>query len=366
MVRSQFALGAALVMLCAAPSQAAFLVGDSAQGAAIFKSQKCVACHSINGEGGKTAPDLGKRSARGYTPVEMAALMWNHAPQMWADMNKSGIAIPKISPEQAADLFAFFYSTRYFDKPGDAGRGRKLFASKGCSDCHNLTAGSPSPGTSVTNWQSVTDPIELARAMWNHSAKMRAAMESKGVKPPELTAAEMNDIVIYLQNLPQTRNTKAQFAPASAETGEMLFRVKGCAKCHSEGKGIIRQGIFQTSSDFAAAMWDHASKMGQLPELRPEEMKRIVGYVWAMQFAQEGGNAQKGAKVYEAKGCAGCHNSGVGPKMAVGAQVSSYELVSALWGHGPAMLQTMNSKGKQWPKFDNEQMADLLAYLKSK
>jgi hypothetical protein len=34
--------------------------------------------------------------------------MWNHAPVMWAAIEGAGIEKPKLSPESAADLFAFF------------------------------------------------------------------------------------------------------------------------------------------------------------------------------------------------------------------------------------------------------------------
>ena len=36
----------------------------------------------------------------------------------WRSMVSSG---HRLSPESAADLFAYFYSVRFFDKPGDAG-----------------------------------------------------------------------------------------------------------------------------------------------------------------------------------------------------------------------------------------------------
>ena len=41
----------------------------------------------------------------------------------------------------AADLFAYFYSARFFEKPGDAARGKRAFAVRGCSNCHGLTEG---------------------------------------------------------------------------------------------------------------------------------------------------------------------------------------------------------------------------------
>jgi hypothetical protein len=50
--------------------------------------------------------------------------MWNHAPGMWAAMRDRDIRAGDLNEQAAADLFAFFYSARFFEKPGDAGRGK--------------------------------------------------------------------------------------------------------------------------------------------------------------------------------------------------------------------------------------------------
>ncbi len=355
-----------LAAVFAIAAQGAMTIGDSQKGAALFKSQNCVTCHSVNGEGGKTGPDLGKRSSRGYTPADLTALMWNHAPQMWTAMDTAKIARPKLNSEQAADLFAYFFAARYFERQGDAGRGRKAFADKGCAECHNLSSSNGGPAPAVTKWESVADPIELARQMWNHSTKMRDAMKAKSIKVPELTPAEMNDMTVYLQNLPATRNLKPQFAPASPETGEMLFQVKGCGGCHKDLNALAKPGGFRTSSDFAASMWNHSAKMQVKSELRPEEMKRIVGYLWALQFAAEGGTSARGAKVFEAKGCNSCHGKGAERALALGNRANSYEMIAVLWGHGPEMQKQMTSKGIAWPRFQNTEMVDLLAYLRGR
>lgn len=359
MKRDRFFLICLAVSLCTCVVSAATLAGDSKAGAQLFTTQKCNTCHSVQGQGGTTAPDLGKRGSRGYTPVDMAALMWNHAPQMWSAMDKAGIAKPKLTPEMAADLFAYFYAARYFDAAGDAGRGRKLFVSKGCSDCHNVTGANSGGGTPVMKWESVADPIELARQMWNHAPQMREAMSKKKMSTPQLTAAEMNDIIVYLQNLPQTKNLKPEFAPASAETGETLFKAKGCTTCHKEASALAKKSTVRTTADLASAMWNHAAQMGPAQaSLRPEEMTRLVGYIWALQFADHGGNADRGKKVFTDKGCSGCHAQGVPVKP----PVDAYKVVSALWTHGPDMQKQMMSKKVTWPRFDGSQMADLLSY----
>ena len=57
---------------------------------------------------------------------------------MWGAMESAGIEKPKLSPEDAADLFAFFYSARFFEGPGDAARGQQTFNSRQCGVCHGI------------------------------------------------------------------------------------------------------------------------------------------------------------------------------------------------------------------------------------
>src|SRR5438046_2563754 len=101
----------------AGPAQV-MLPGDASRGAELFRTQLCVACHSVNGEGGKSASDLAQKAGLATTSFLLANLMWNHAPTMWAAMEKNGIQKPVLSEVQAADLFAFFWASRYFEKAG--------------------------------------------------------------------------------------------------------------------------------------------------------------------------------------------------------------------------------------------------------
>src|SRR5215467_5222654 len=127
----------ALVASCGLAAN--IIPGDARRGAELFESEHCVQCHSFKGRGGTAAPDLARRVDRDYTPAVMASLMWNHAPEMWAAMKSYGIARPEMTPESAADLFAYFVSGRYFEKPGDAARGKQAFSAKHCAECHGIT-----------------------------------------------------------------------------------------------------------------------------------------------------------------------------------------------------------------------------------
>src|SRR5436305_1301817 len=112
--------------------------GDSARGQKIFEDEQCVRCHSVNGRGGKMGVDFSLVVSRNFTPAQLASTMWNHAPVMYGAMESAGIRKPKLTPGDAADLFAYFYSTRFFDKAGDPARGKTTFAAKHCGDCHGV------------------------------------------------------------------------------------------------------------------------------------------------------------------------------------------------------------------------------------
>ena len=60
-------------------------------------------------------------------PATLAATMWNHAPGMWAAMRDRQITAGELDQQAAQDLMAFFYAARFFEKPGDAGRGKRAF-----------------------------------------------------------------------------------------------------------------------------------------------------------------------------------------------------------------------------------------------
>ena len=346
----------AAAFAAAAPS----LNGDATRGAALFQSKNCVTCHSVGGHGGAIAPDLGKQGGSGFTPSSMAAMLWNHAPRMWAALAKSSAKV-ELTPQDSADMFAYFYAARYMDPPGDAARGKQLFTTKRCAECHAVDG---APGKRAMQWGTMADPIELSRAMWNHAPAMRAEMAKKGGKVATLTAGEMNDLLIYLRGLPPAKGNKPVFQPASAETGETLFQVKGCAECHQGAHTLARRPAFRTVSDFSAAMWNHSNMVKQPVELNPEEMKRLVGYVWSLQFVATTGDSARGAKVFASKACADCHTSGPGPKIA-GAVPDAYTLIGSLTQHAPGMIQKMEASKKAWPALTDTQMEDLLAYLKS-
>src|SRR5271167_915605 len=88
--------------------RAAGFSANSVRGERLFQSLSCIQCHSVNGTGGSSAPDLGRIEDRGFTPASLAATMWNHAPAMWASMRARQITAGELDQQSARDLMAFF------------------------------------------------------------------------------------------------------------------------------------------------------------------------------------------------------------------------------------------------------------------
>jgi mono/diheme cytochrome c family protein len=344
--------------------------GDARRGEELFRSQQCIQCHSVNGKGGTLAPDFARRIDRNYTPTVMATLMWNHAPRMWAAMKKQDVARAELSPESAADLFAYFVSARYFEQPGDAGRGKQLFTSKRCADCHGIET-SPNPAAPpVATWGSLADPIVLAQQMWNHGARMKEELVKRKIPRPTLTAQELTDMLVYLQHLPEMRNKTMNFSFPSSDKGEEVFQSKGCAGCHAGTLSFETLLKNQTLTQIAAAMWDHQPLMKTpSPALSEDEMRQIVSYIWGRQYFEGHGSAERGKRVFGEKHCATCHDdaSSGAPKLpSAKGGYSDITMVSILWQHGPQMLDMMNQRKIEWPHFTAPEMADLIAYLNSR
>ncbi|HUJ20188.1 MAG TPA: c-type cytochrome [Bryobacteraceae bacterium] len=344
--------------------------GDSEHGEKIFESERCIQCHSVGGKGGKTAPDLGRQVDRNFTPALLASTMWNHAPVMWAAIEGAGIEKPKLTPEAAADLFAFFYSTRFFDKPGDAARGKAAFTARHCAECHGITGSQAEGAPPVAKWESLGQPILLVQQMWNHSVRMREAFARKKIGWQELTSQELGDILVYLRTLPQTKDLATRFSYTSGTGGEAIFQSKGCVKCHT-GKLSLDDRLHDlTLTDIAVDMWNHAPRMIQPPpSLTEGEMRQLLSYLWMRQFIYPAASEARGKQIFAQKRCVECHASGAHgapPLPGQARKFSEVTIMSALWRHGPEMLTRMRQAHIAWPRFNNAgQLADLLAYLNS-
>lgn len=344
--------------------------GDSERGRKVFEREQCVRCHSVNGRGGKMGIDFGLVVSRSYAPAQFASTMWNHAPVMFGAMETAGMRRPKLSPGDAADLFAYFYSTRFFDKPGDPARGKAAFAQKRCGECHGVTDSRGENAPPIAKWDSLADPVVMVQQMWNHSSRMQDAFARRKIAWQQLTTAQLNDIVAWLRSLPETRHLVSRFSNTSDRDGYKIFETKGCVKCHTGNLALENRLHNMTLTDIAVDMWNHAPRMVKpTPTLSQEEMRELLSFLWMRQFVYPSGDIARGREVFKTRRCADCHAGGAHGAPQLPGQARHYSevsIIAAIWGHGPQMLNRMKEAGIGWPRFRTPQeLGDMLAYLNS-
>jgi cytochrome c2 len=342
-------------------------LGDARRGREVFRARQCDLCHSINGEGGNTAPDLGRSVGRGFAPYRLAGLLWDHAPAMWEAMRKRNFPVPEVTERDAADLFAYFYAVQFVERRGDAEQGRRVFRARLCATCHGLTTSAKQGIRPVAEWPALEDTLDLVSAVWNRAPQMRTALDAAKVHSPQLSAAELTDLIAYLKRLPSAIHPETGSMPPSAEIGQQIYTAKGCKECHKGSNSLESRPTLYTFVDFAATLWNHPFRVPSGPApIAEAEMEHLVSYLVSMQFFEERGDLGRGRRIYERKRCGLCHDdpsSGAPARSAMGGRMTSFGIAAALWKHGPAMLQKMRERKYAWPRFTGSEMADLSAYL---
>jgi mono/diheme cytochrome c family protein len=349
------------------------LPGDVKAGWKVFTTKKCSTCHSIWGEGGKEGPDLGTLPESYVSQSQLAALMWNHWPEMWGKMTAKKIPLQKMENTEMADLFAFLYFLRYMDEPGTPQNGKTLMEAKHCSKCH--TVFKEGSKEDLSRWGMYTNPILWAQMMWNHTPQMEQEIRKKGLPWVEFKGNEMVDIIAYIRSL-GSKMEKVYLSPGDPQSGKKSFNQKGCVQCHSPGGKFDlskKKDFPRTLAQLAGMMWNHSPKMWkgmedkkmERPTLSPQEMADLVAYLFSTQYFDEPGNPEEGKKVFAKKQCSLCHSKGTAMPNLSGlkGKISPIFIAQTMWNHGPEMLEKMRKAKVPWRKIDGKEMADLMEYL---
>lgn len=347
--------------------------GDIKEGWKIFTTKKCNACHAIWGEGGKEGPDLGTLPESYVSQSQLAALMWNHWPEMWGKMTAKKISIQKMDKKEMADLFAFLYFIRYMDEPGNPQNGKRVMETKHCSKCHPIVK--EGSKEDLSRWGMYVNPILWAQMMWNHTPQMEQEMKKKGLSWVEFKGNEMVDLIAYIRSL-GSKMEKIYLSPGDLQMGKKLFIQKGCIQCHlprGEMDLSKKKDFPRTLAQLAGMMWNHSHKMLkgmqekdlERPTISPQEMANLVAYLFSTQYFDEPGNPEEGKKMFIKKQCNVCHSRGTKMPDLSGlrGKISPIFMAQTMWNHGPEMIEKMRKAKVPWRKIDGKEMADLMEYL---
>jgi mono/diheme cytochrome c family protein len=117
--------------------------GNSAHGKTLFAEARCISCHTVEGKGNGSAPELGRIASRASRPWLLAFLRDPHAFNPQTRMPQYN-----FSDADVRDVVAYFEDElKDFDAPANilepvhvkqrlAERGEKLFKTAGCFACH--------------------------------------------------------------------------------------------------------------------------------------------------------------------------------------------------------------------------------------
>ena len=348
------------------------LMGDIKEGWKVFNQKRCSQCHSIWGEGGKGGPDLGTLPDAYVSQSQLAALMWNHGPEMWGRMIARKIPHLKIDKREMSDLFAFLYFIRYMDEPGSPQRGKQLMEAKLCNRCHTVKEGAQ---RDLSRWGMYVNPILWAQMMWNHAPQMEQEMKKKGIARVDFKGNEMVDLIAYIRNT-NPEAERVYLSPGDPRSGEKLFNQRGCVQCHApEGAlDLSRKKDFpRTLAQLAGIMWNHSYAMWKKmeekgvprPSLSPQEIADVVAFLFATRYFDEPGDPARGKTVFVKKQCNLCHTKGAKTSdlSSLKGNLSPIMMAQALWNHGPDMLEKMRKSKVSWQKIDGKEMVDLMEYL---
>ena len=279
--------------------------------------------------------------------------------------------------------FSFAIIAQDLKLPSNPLDGRIVFEDKGCIYCHSLSGYGGDIGPDLARKKYYGSFLELASIMWTHIPEMDRKFRELKFERPQFNEKEMLDLIYFIFYL------RYLGEPGSVSSGKKLLTSKGCLNCHQvSGIGnrvapdFARLQKYASPLYMAQAMWNHGpsmqEKMKELkilyPSLTGENIADITAYIRQAtlnetEIKMSPGNPSKGKFVFNKKGCFNCHQSNgddrtFGPNLTnLKLNESVTEIAAKMWNHSPSMIEYMKEESVEYPQFDGNEMADLIAYL---
>ena len=368
-----------------AARRALYMIGEPDKGAALFFGDKqCGICHSINGSGGRVAPDLSGKHPGTPAMGWLVTVLWNHGPGMWRQIRRKNEPYPQLNSQEMADILAFLYQASSIDRAGDPSSGQRVFNEKGCVRCHSVggTGGQAAP--ELSKIAAGSDSNAWTRAMLNHAGSMIAPITSTLGQWPQFTGNEMNDLIAYVRRSASQPARSAREIPGNAERGWGVFQNR-CIQCHSvRGQGGSvgpelgpERDLPLTTGQFASVLWNHAPAMLRQarengippPVLQGNEMADLRTFLASLRYFEPTGSpwwasasfpsaaAQLAMAIWRKA-------QQIGPGLRSGTEAfTTISFTAALWRHGPRMIDRAEELGIPWPTLKPTDIGDLVSFL---
>ena len=219
--------------------RALYIIGEPEKGAALFFGDKqCGICHSVNGSGGRVAPDLSGKHPGTPAMGWLVTVLWNHGPGMWRQIRQKNKPYPQLDSQEMADILAFLYQASSIDRAGDPSAGQRVFNEKGCVRCHSVggTGGKVAPELS-----GIAAAGDIERLDTRHAEPRRIDGCSYHQHPGAMAAVqlvdEMNDLIAYVSlSAPQPATKRQAKYPATQSGVGLCFRADACSAIPYAGR----------------------------------------------------------------------------------------------------------------------------------
>jgi mono/diheme cytochrome c family protein len=238
-----------LVLLLAGCSPTASLSsGNARTGSLLFVKARCLSCHTVNGMGGASAPDL----THNITSVDFDLLRYfiEHPPSQMAYVKTLHLTDTDIHNLNAFADSALVPQASTHSSPGNATKGAQLFVADKCIDCHTVNGVGGTNAQNLTNDPTATSydllkaeldtpPPAMSYVTGLHLSKKQIQNLSKffgsSLKPSTKKRATRKPSA----RKPATRKPARKKHPSTrssltgAQKGARLFTADKCIDCHT-------------------------------------------------------------------------------------------------------------------------------------
>ncbi len=268
--------------------------------------------------------------------------------------------------------------------PDDPLAGQKVFVKKDCVSCHSIYGKGGKTGRDLGKTLVRLGPTGILAEMWNHSPEMfKLVQETRSM--PLFSEQEMADLVAYFYFLGYLDEQ------GDAEKGRTVLKKKRCLSCHEVGgegrkigPNLDKIKSYASPLSLVQLMWNHGIEMSermsamniQRPSFDGSEFVDLFAYLKEMSAYESDpdtylapGRPKVGERLFEEKSCIRCHMIGnkgteVGPDLTqADFHVGVSQIAGRMWSHGPRIWQKMEELEIMVPLFEENEMADLVAYL---
>lgn len=396
--------------------------GDPEAGARLFRTSRCISCHTLEGKGHGSAPELSEVGSKASKAWLLAFMKDTHA------FNRTTVMPSfRFSSTELRDLVTYMKDElRDFDDPSAADddrraseplikEGRHVFVKYGCRACHSTTNGEPEdlgPDLSAIGDVKVSSldfgaRRDLPRTLpaWLKAKMTEPRSFGPGLKMPSfvLSEEEGTDVTTALLSLsveyvpedfrrrdPSTVKPAAR--PPSGEVGRLFSKYR-CLACHLIGELGTDLSTAPLTFEGSKTKREWLAQYLVLPQtiyplltermpvlgITPTEAQQMADYIStvyvddaipARASLNQGRNpatVANGARLFRDKGCQSCHIVGktggyVGPPLGEAGDRLQSEWI-AFWLDNPQQWR----REARCPNYglSQDEIRDLTAYLSS-